>query len=264
MLKPIMLRNLQLKDINPRVCGVHICESGEIMPRHHIQRHVLHYVTQGRGRYLCNDREYPVRAGDIFVCHRGYSTSYVADEQEPFTYIWVSFECSESFAGLMTEEVFHAPWAYSVFSQIPQCQETAVPEWAICSLLYSFFHQLAARQEAEQPRGEDYVNRAINYIQSNYPQQIRVTEMAEDLGLSRNHFSRLFRQQVGQSPQAYLVTYRMEKAARLLLQGLPQKEVAHRVGYPDVAAFSRMFKGRYGISPGEYIRRSKPSLGVMG
>lgn len=256
MFKPILLENRQLQDINPRVCGIHICEKGEINPPHHIQRYVLHYVTKGRGRYQCNDREYAVAAGDIFLCRRGDYTCYTADREDPFTYIWVSFACSQSFARLLNWELLHAPWAESYFLQIPECETAAVPEWVICGALYGFFDQLAARQPPQDRPGSDYVSRALNYIHANYPEALRVADMAQDLGLSRNHFSRVFKEQVGLSPQEYLVAYRLKKAAQLLTQEhISQKEAAHRVGYPDICSFSRMFRRKHGMSPGEYVRR---------
>lgn len=256
MFQPILLEDRHLKDINPRVCGVHKCDPGEITPRHHIQRYVLHYVTQGRGTYLCNDQAYPVSSGDIFLSYRGYSTSYVAHEEDPFTYIWVSFSCAEPFSSLLRGDVLAAPWAQSYFTQMLKCQDSAVAEWAICSQLYGFFNELAGRIAGEPHRQEDYVNRAISYIHANYPEDLRIHSIAQDLGLSRNHFSRLFKARVGQSPQAYLVAYRMEQAARLLARGeLTQKEVAYRVGYPDVYTFSRMFRRTYGMPPGAYAKR---------
>lgn len=255
MFKPILLEDRHLQDINPRVCGIHKCQPGEVTPWHHIQRYVLHYVTQGRGTYLCGQRSYQVKAGDIFLSYRGYSTSYVAHDTDPFTYIWVSFSCAEPFRALLTEDVLRAPWAEAYFTKLLDCQESAVAHWAICSQLYSFFDALATRKTRELHRKENYVNRAVGYIHANYPEELRVSQIAQELGLSRNHFSRLFKAQTGQSPQSYLVAYRMEQAARLLTQeGLSQKEAAYRVGYPDVYTFSRMFKRVYGMAPGEYVR----------
>ena len=101
MLKRILLNNLSLNDINPRVCGIHVCQPDEITPRHHIQRRVLHYVPQGSGAYLINDRSYQVSAGDIFISRPGDVTSYIASHGDPFSYIWVSFDCAPSFDRLL-------------------------------------------------------------------------------------------------------------------------------------------------------------------
>ena len=258
MLQPFFLKNLQLSDINPRVCGINRCAPGEVYPLHYIQRYVLHYVTTGSGYYHMNGIKRAVTSGDIFVSRSGYATSYIADSADPFTYIWVSFECTDTFSVLLTEDVFSAPWAYPIFQRIIAANQTAAAELTICAQIFEFFALLSSTQTSRIAHTEDYVGRAINYIQTNFAEPIQLSGIAAALGLSRNYFCRLFKKQVGLSPQEYLVTYRLETAAKLLTeQGLSQKEAATRVGYPDVYTFSRMFKRKFGIPPGEYIRAHK-------
>lgn len=255
MYKRILLKNLQLTDINPRVCGIQKYAPGAVTPQHHIQRHVLHYVTEGRGVYLANGQEYTVCPGDIFVCHPGYVTTYIADETEPFTYIWASFDCTDSFAALIARDVFPASWSAPIFEQMLAASDAAVPEWAVCARLYDFFVLLAQQQPPAAAPRDDYVSRAVNFIQTNYSDSIRIADIAADLGLSRNYFCRLFKQQTGLAPQEYLVSHRLDIAAKLMVeQGISQKEAALQVGYPDVYAFSRMFKRKYGVSPGTYVK----------
>lgn len=261
MTKRILLKDLHLLDINPRVCGTKSYIPGDYAPFHHIQRHVLHYVTTGKGRFQFNGQELPVREGDIFVCHPGYWASYLPDPEDPFTYIWVSFDCAPSFAALINREVFPAVWARPIFEQMLTASETATPEWAICARLYDFFVTLAQQQPAA-PMPDDYVSRAVNFILANYPDAIRIADIAADLGLSRHYFCRIFKQQMGVSPQEYLVSYRLTVAARLLTeQGLSQKEAALQVGYPDVCTFSRMFKRKFGLAPGAYaVQKQTPPV----
>lgn len=258
MYKRILLKNLHLNDINPRVCGIKSYVSDDFSPLHHIQRQVLHYVTQGKGRYLFNGQELLVGEGDIFVCHPGYYTSYVPDVEDPFTYIWVSFDCAPGFSTLLSQDVFSAPWSRPIFEQMLSCSEAAAPEWAVCARLYDFFAELAQRQPTTIAPRDDYVSRAVNFIQTNYPDSIQIADIAADLGLSRNYFCRIFKQQMGLSPQEYLVSYRLTVAAGLLVdQELSQKEAALQVGYPDVYSFSRMFKRKFGVAPGVYVTQEK-------
>ena len=258
MLKRILLNNLSLTDINPQVCGIHACQPGEITPRHHIQRRVLHYVTQGSGQYLVNDREYTICADEIFISLPGSVTSYISSNTDPLSYIWVSFDCTEAFDALLKQEVLQGSWSRSVFERILDCSNSAAPEWTVCSCLFDFFAQLAQRMPAAAAPRDDYVSRAVNYIQTNFADRIQVAEIAADLGLSRNYFCRIFKQQTTLSPQAYLVSCRLNAAARLLVeQGLSQKEAALQVGYSDVCSFSRMFKRKSGVSPGAYVKRQQ-------
>ena len=143
---------------------------------------------------------------------------------------------------------------------IEACRAPAA-EWAVCGLLYEFFALLAGRQASRADRPEDYVSRAVNFIQANYAAPLRVEDLAAGLGLNRSYFSRIFRKQTGRSPQEYLVAYRLNRAAAYLTAGgLSQKEAALQVGYPDICTFSRMFRKQFGMPPGAYIRAYHASL----
>ncbi len=258
MLKPFFLQNSTSNEINPVVCGINHCQSGEVYPGHYIQRYVLHYVINGCGKYLLNDNEYQVNKGDVFISHKGDFTSYIADKHQPFTYIWISFECSEAFTKLLSQKVFSAFWAQHIFKKIYNCKNFATPEWVICANLYEFFTELASRQNSSIIFKKEYVSMALNYIESNYSEYIKIEEIAAALGISRNHFFKVFKQATGISPQKYLISYRLNKATELLKeQKYTQKEIALRIGYPDVYTFSRMFKKKYGVSPGKYAKNKK-------
>ena len=102
----------------------------------------------------------------------------------------------------------------------------------------------------------------VNYIKSNYSQPMRVQDIAAGLGLNRSYFCRLFRQQTGLSPQEYIVSCRLAKAAQFMTEhGMSQEEAARQAGYPDVFSFSRMFRRKYGMPPGRYAARARQKQG---
>lgn len=86
-----------------------------------------------------------------------------------------------------------------------------------------------------------------------------VAELAAACNMSRAAFARLFQKVANTTPAQLLTETRMAKAAALLQTGrLAAGDVAEQVGYQSEAAFSRVFKRRFGIGPGAY-RRTKPS-----
>ena len=257
MIKHFFLNGNSKNEVSPAVCGMNQCQSGDVFPRHYIQRHVLHYVTKGSGKYLLNNEEYQIKKGDIFVSHKGDFTSYISDEKQPLTYIWVSFDCAEPFAKLLSQKVFSAFWATPLFNKMYDCRNSLTPEWVMCATSYDFFTELATHQSNTTIFEEDYVTRACHYIESSYAEQIKIEEIAATLGISRNQFFKVFKQKTGISPQEYLISYRLKKATELLQKKqYPQKEIASRIGYTDVYTFSRMFKKKYGLSPGEYSKQT--------
>ena len=64
------------------------------------------------------------------------------------------------------------------------------------------------------------------------------------------YISKLFREEVGDSPINYLIKVRLAKAKELIEEsGLPIKAVAKKVGYDDAYHFSKLFKKYYGSPP---------------
>lgn len=249
-----LLSNLHLTDINPRICGNEACAPCHSFGPAIREYHLLHYVVSGKGKFYCGGQVSELQPGDIFVIRPGEVTFYQADSKTPWEYSWVGFDCSPQFAALLQENVLKLPSALGIFSKIVNCGEIPAREWYICGQLFKLFAQLSAACRDRQNQAEVYVRKAINYIESNYAQPLKVEAIAKGLGLSRNYFCRIFHQQAGRSPQDYIVSYRLEKAAEFLTElGLPQEETARLVGYPDVFSFSRMFKRKYGVPPGQYV-----------
>ncbi len=95
------------------------------------------------------------------------------------------------------------------------------------------------------------------YITEQYAQPITPQSMANVCGLNLSYFCRLFHRGTGMTATAYLTAYRLTRAEKLLVTtDLPVSEIAVRVGFSDIAYFSRCFKRHYGISPLKYRRNN--------
>ncbi|MFW5846285.1 MAG: helix-turn-helix domain-containing protein [Planctomycetota bacterium] len=82
-------------------------------------------------------------------------------------------------------------------------------------------------------------------------------QIARSQGISVTHLRRLFLEQLGETPQAYRIRRRIERAQALLLEtGMSLEAVAGRLGYPDVASFGKQFKRHTGTSPAAWRRRA--------
>ena len=102
------------------------------------------------------------------------------------------------------------------------------------------------------------IETALRYIHSHYAQPISMAEVAGQLYRSPEHFSRQFKEEVGENFSAYLTRYRLERAQELLqTTDLPVAAVAARTGYTTPGYFSRLYKKYKGISPEAERRGSK-------
>ena len=93
----------------------------------------------------------------------------------------------------------------------------------------------------------------IAYMRENLSRDVQLSDLAQIAGLSPHHFARMFRQNTGTSPHAYLMGARMEKARALLAQtSMPVSDVAALVGYSAPSTFARLFKAHVGETPQRY------------
>jgi AraC-like DNA-binding protein len=77
--------------------------------------------------------------------------------------------------------------------------------------------------------------------------------LARRLGMSREHFHRLFRVAVGVTPAHYARLARIGRAKALLREGRAAADVAAQCGFTDQAHFSRWFRRCFGVTPGNYM-----------
>jgi transcriptional regulator GlxA family with amidase domain len=102
--------------------------------------------------------------------------------------------------------------------------------------------------------------RAKDLADARYSEPLGVTEMARAAGLSRAHFSREFRLAFGESPHAYLLTRRLERAAALLRDtDRSVADICFSVGLRSVGSFTTSFTRTFGRSPTAYRAAYPPA-----
>ncbi|HEY1776377.1 MAG TPA: helix-turn-helix transcriptional regulator [Solirubrobacteraceae bacterium] len=102
--------------------------------------------------------------------------------------------------------------------------------------------------------------RARDLADAKYSQALEVDDLARAAGLSRAHFSREFRRAFGETPHAYLLTRRLERAAALL-RGTDRSvaDICLSVGLRSIGSFTTSFTRTYGCSPTVYRSAFPPA-----
>lgn len=106
--------------------------------------------------------------------------------------------------------------------------------------------------------------RARDLADARYFEPLDVDDMARAAGLSRAHFSREFRRAFGESPHAYLLTRRLERAAALLrTTDNSVAEICLAVGLQSIGSFTTSFTRTFGKSPTAYRADHPPALHLV-
>jgi AraC family transcriptional regulator len=112
------------------------------------------------------------------------------------------------------------------------------------------------RQYGGLPRAK--LMRAVEYIQDQLDTDLTVSGIAQAVGLSPYHFTRLFKESTGQSPYQYVVEARVRKAKELLTTGkFTISEAAYHVGFVDQSHLTRHFKRVFGLPPKRLLGSDK-------
>jgi len=213
-----------------------------------------------------NKKEFPVKKNQAFITPPDELIYYEADEEEPWDYIWIILN-GEKAAGLFYEMGFsrnhpiYTP-AYSC-PEVFHCMNSLLcnrdREYECIGTLYRLFDYMIAssthRRMKEQKEDSvlPYIRKAISFINEKYSESIKVQDIAEYCGLNRSYLTRIFKYATNETPQDYLIRYRIDKARKLLTTtDLPIQHIAYSVGYPDPFAFSKLFRQKTGIPPTKY------------
>ncbi|MGI9483314.1 MAG: helix-turn-helix domain-containing protein [Hyphomicrobiales bacterium] len=99
------------------------------------------------------------------------------------------------------------------------------------------------------------IRRSIRLMRERIGDEIALDQVAQDSGLSRPHFFKLFRQNIGVTPNIYMNTLRMESSIdRLTSTSDTITSIGLDLGFASQASFTRFFTANVGIPPTDYRR----------
>jgi len=119
---------------------------------------------------------------------------------------------------------------------------------------------VACEQAAQTPRdnsgeGERLIEEIRLRVVARLPDALDVATLASEYGMSRTHFSHLFKARTGMSPAHFATEVRVHQATRLLLETkLPLKQIAMQCGFADANYFCKVFRRCQHLSPQSYRR----------
>jgi AraC-like DNA-binding protein len=230
-------------------------------------------VEDGRGNMKTPDGEVPLRPGVSILLRPGERYVGTHDPEQPLVVTAIHFDFLDSAgAPVVAEQVQDPPAPLAFFTDmgfatalhnrvLASWNETASDDARrICScwlaaLLLERRRCGTPQATAEQASRRAEVEHLCARIVRNPAADIRVADMAREMGCRREHLCRLFRQVKGVGPKEFILASRLNLAMELLRDSsLPIKRVAALAGFGYVSYFMRQFKARTGASPAVFRR----------
>lgn len=229
--------------------------------------YLIHYILSGRGKFAIGGEEYPLEAGYGFLITPDELAFYQADEEDPWTYVWVGFsgtqaaEYVNSIGLSVRQPVFRSEASEELYRIVKDMMDHNTfglsHDLRRNGQLGVFLSVIAegsrVEKEGEGEKANIYVRKAVSFIQSNYCNPIKVTDVADYVCINRSYLYTLFQNSMGMSPQRFLATFRITKAAELLqLTSLPIESIALSCGYQDPLVFTKAFRQMKQMSPSAF------------
>ena len=216
---------------------------------------------------------YQLRRNQGFLICPGQINTYHADETDPWEYAWIEFDGirAKEFietAGLGFDEPIYrynrkelaARLRDEIMSLVQNQKNTSLYQIGHLYLFVDLLIQSSANhKEITVGKLKDfYIREAVSFIEQNYSNPITVEDIAAFCNLNRSYLGKIFRDSLNQTPQQFLIYYRMNRAAELLkFSVMPINEISRMVGYPNQLHFSRAFRNVFGISPSSWRKENK-------
>ena len=263
-----------MKTINPlflAYSGKEDCVPGWQFGPYSRHNYLIHIIKSGKGTFHVGSKVYELSAGEAFFIYPGIETTYRADDEDPWSYMWMGFNGYN--AEVMADEM-----GFTRENPVIRLRDTEPISSGIDRILdareltfanfmrrkAAFYDTLAAVMELNvgEISGHDftkikYVEQAVELITASFNKKVRISEIADSIGINRSYLTSVFKKEMNMSPQAFLINYRLEKAASMI-RGTEESisNIAEAVGYTDSLTFSKAFKQKYGESPSAFRKKS--------
>lgn len=253
---------------------VNCCGCSRTEPLHSFRpaqkpHYLIHFVLSGRGKFTIKNKEYSLEPGYGFLIPPEELVFYQSDGENPWTYVWVGFSGSlaestvRSMGLSLNSPVFMSDQGEELYQTVKDMMEhntygiaNDLRRNGQLQLFLSIIAEgVPVEKKSETDSADNYVRRAVEFIQGNYCNPIKVTDVADYVCINRSYLYTLFRNGTGMSPQQFLTTFRITKATELLqLTEHPIESIALSCGYTDPLVFTKAFKQMRGMSPSAYRR----------
>jgi len=211
-----------------------------------------------------------IRGGVCEIMHIYIAPSLIRRYAEANLACWAAPEIDPMFA-------VHDPWLQSYFMMLQSEFETfggssRYPEALLLTQSMELlirhlvcWHSNVSRNSrkrivaaaAPHPLAPRHLRRVLAYIDADIGRDIALADLAQLVGISKNHFIRGFRAATQRTPYAYLVERRLARAVDALRHSTMSVErIARDAGFKSAPGFSNVFKKHFGMSPGKFRARS--------
>lgn len=243
-------------------------------------------VKKGKGIVTVDRKPFRVEEGELMIIFPGQLHGISRQKGEKMEYENIIFRpsllmaagedlCTAQFLQPLTREIMTEPLYVSrgeaLYPAFDDCIKKldAISgsreygyQMAVKGILFQILFLVLKASGLEPSPGSrksrEKMKQLLEYVEEHFGERITIEDAAAICYYSKSHFMKYFKQYMGMSFISYLNDYRLSRAAAELLSsddGITA--VAERCGFDNLSYFNRLFRRRYGMTPGEYRKNAE-------
>ena len=203
-----------------------------------------------------------MKLDDVMQAREGFEEIYERMIKDPdMDYLSIKNAMLGFIVGLSKKWYSYTGDYYNVMSSILNAND----EEDLFACASSYLNEVLSKIANDtQNKEKNIVKKAEDFIEKNYTEDITLDDIAREVNLSPNYFSRIYKECTGVNFTDRLLGFRMEKAKQILKDtDYSIKDVAYMVGYVDPNYFTKLFKKYTGITSREYRKKLEERKTIM-
>ncbi len=237
----------------------------EITPKRQLTRFELEMIISGEGANFINGIEYPHKKGNIIFARNGdvrrsknkflcfYLHLDIDKKTEDMLKKIPTVTCAIDYSAL--EECFaEIIRLYEEGEKRPLLIQSKIYE--LLDMIVQQSSAIARMSDIKSGVTSETIQRAVDYINKHFSENISLKSIAEQANFSPNYFHKMFTAYMGITPHAMLSKKRLEAAKLMLLTtDLSVNEIVEKCGFSSNSYFDFHFKKEFGITPRDFRKR---------
>ncbi|MGE6632071.1 AraC family ligand binding domain-containing protein [Bacillus sp. NPDC077027] len=234
-------------------------------PNHFHEYYVVGFIENGRRRLICQNQEYSIEAGDIIIfnpydnhaCeqinHQTLDYRCLNIKPEAMAKVFKGMDQLPHFKVPVISQSEHTEQLYHLHQMITEEAPIFNKEETFYFLMKQLVEDYADIPEEKPFRAnEQKIENVRQYIEHHYTENVSLDELAQLVEMNKYSLLRAFTKLRGITPYRYLQTLRVNRAKKLLTQGIKPVEAAALTGFTDQSHLSHFFLEFIGLTPGQY------------
>ena len=216
---------------------------------------IIYFALGGSAYYTVDGVELPFERNHLYILPANKVFSLREDPNDKFYSVFIHAFTSPEIGAVIDIDVNNDTFVFDTLKLIRKYvkeTDSAYLRHLTDMLLSYIFESLSETNNAIPVKIKDYID-------SNFIKAFNGNDLSSAFNYSNSYLSKLFKEKYNITPKQYAKQLVLKEAVLLLGKGISVCETAERLEFSSPENFSRFFKGYYGYSPSQYIKRFKNS-----